>query len=91
MDAALSASQSDSRLPLKPITGVALFELDTARRNGLARKGTCLTGCRELDDKVLLGGFERGCVVGISAEEEGIGLLVSCLLSAAVYRGSPLD
>ncbi len=36
-----------------------------------------MTGCSELDDYLLLGGFERGSVVGVSAEEEEMGLLVS--------------
>jgi hypothetical protein len=30
-----------------------------------------------LDDYVLLGGFERGSVVGVSAEEEEVGMVVS--------------
>lgn len=72
-------SQASSHFPLEPVSGATLFEQEVRRRDALARRGTCLTGCRELDDEVLLGGFERGCVVGISAEEEEMGLLVSVM------------
>ncbi|KAI3393635.1 hypothetical protein diail_3862 [Diaporthe ilicicola] len=75
-------SQASSHFPLEPVSGATLFEQEVRRRNALARRGKCLTGCRELDDEVLLGGFERGCVVGVSAEEEKVGLLVS--------KGEPL-
>lgn len=40
---------------------------------------------------MLLGGFERGSVVGISAEDEdGVGVTVSllCLLCVNLWRGS---
>lgn len=70
-------SQASSHFQLEPVSGVILFEQETQRRDALARRGKCLTGCRELDEQVLLGGFERGCVVGVSAEEEDVGLLVS--------------
>jgi hypothetical protein len=71
------ASQTNSHFQIEPVSGAILFEQETRRRDALARRDRCLTGCRELDDQVLLGGFERGCVVGISAEEEDVGLLVS--------------
>lgn len=71
-------SQASSHSPLDPISGATLFEQEKKRRDELKARGNCLTGCRELDHEVLLGGFERGCVVGISAEEEEVGLLVSC-------------
>lgn len=70
-------SQASSHSPLDPVSGATLFEQETRRRDGLRRRGNCLAGCRELDHEVLLGGFERGCVVGLSAEEEEVGLLVS--------------
>lgn len=70
-------SQASSHFHLEPVSGATLFEQETRRRDALARRGRCLTGCRELDEQVLLGGFERGCVVGISAEEEDVGLVVS--------------
>lgn len=70
-------SQISSHFQIEPVSGATLFEQETRRRDALARRGRCLTGCRELDDQVLLGGFERGCVVGISAEDEDVGLLVS--------------
>lgn len=70
-------SQASSHFQLQPVSGATLFEQETRRRDALAKRGRCLTGCSELDDQVLLGGFERGCVVGISAEEDDVGLLVS--------------
>lgn len=70
-------SQASSHYQIEPVSGATLFEQETRRRVELVRRGRCLTGCCELDDQVLLGGFERGCVVGISAEEEDVGLLVS--------------
>ncbi|KAK7715290.1 hypothetical protein SLS64_003989 [Diaporthe eres] len=70
-------SQASSHFQLEPVSGATLFEQETSRRDELARRGRCLTGCSELDDQVLLGGFERGCVAGVSAEEEDVGLLVS--------------
>lgn len=70
-------SQASSHFHLEPVSGATLFEQETRRRDALARRGRCLTGCRELDEQVLLGGFERGCVVGVSAEDEDVGLLVS--------------
>lgn len=70
-------SQSSSHFQLEPVSGATLLEQETRRRDALARRGRCLTGCSELDDQVLPGGFERGCVVGISAEEDDVGLLVS--------------
>lgn len=42
--------------------------------------GPCPSGCGDLDGYVLLGGLERGSVVGISAEEEdAVGVTVSLL------------
>lgn len=35
------------------------------------------TGCDEIDERVLVGGFERGRVVGITAKREDFGVLVS--------------
>ena len=77
-------SQASSHCPLDPVTGDVLFKQETARRDALRKKGNCLTGCRELDEQVLLGGFERGCVVGSTAEEEEMGLLVGGVPSGLV-------
>ncbi|KAJ9155441.1 Fasciclin domain family [Pleurostoma richardsiae] len=76
MDEQPTLSQASSHLPLEPVSGIVLFRQETARREGLRARGNCRTGCRELDEHVLLGGFERGCVVGVSAEEEEIGLSI---------------
>jgi len=76
-----SASQASSHFPLEPVTGATLFHQGVSRRNALTERGRCLTGCKELDDAVLLGGFERGCVVGVSAEDDEVGLLVGYCIS----------
>lgn len=83
-------SQASSHFQLEPVSGATLFEQETRRRDALARRGRCLTGCCELDDQVLVGGFERGCVVGVSAEEDDVGLLVSTFASCAVPCGTSL-
>lgn len=63
---------------LVPVSGAALFAQERARRKSLHRKGAISTGCLEIDDALLLGGgFERGCVVGVSAEDVDFGVLVS--------------
>lgn len=70
-------SQASSHYPLDPITGTTLFGLETSRRENLRKLGTLRTGCREIDEQVLVDGFDRGAVVGISAEEVDTGMLVS--------------
>ncbi|CAN8100554.1 unnamed protein product [Discula destructiva] len=63
-------SQTSSHAPLEPIAGTTLLTAALARREALAREGPLASGCAELDAAVLVGGgFERGCVVGVSAEE----------------------
>jgi hypothetical protein len=75
-------SQASSHFPLEPIPASVLAEAERKRRDALDELGRCSTGCAELDDHVLLGGgFERGCVVGLSAEEEDVGVLVGCRAS----------
>ena len=72
------ASSSSSRVTLEPISAAVAAAQETKRRDALRRLGPCRSGCRDLDDYVLLGGLERGHVVGVSAEEEDdVGVLVS--------------
>lgn len=78
------ASQASPPLPQlepEPTSGATLFDLETARRRGLRHRGALKTGAAEIDEDVLLGGFERGQVVGVSAEEGELGVLVSCLFA----------
>jgi hypothetical protein len=77
MDTEPHSSQASSHLPLDPISGSTLLALDNARREDLRCRGTLRIGCREIDEQVLVDGFERGCVTGISAEEIDMGLVVS--------------
>ena len=67
--------------PLAPLPASVLLEQELDRKDRLCKKGNLVTGCRELDEYVLLGGFERGSVVGVSAEEDDVGMLVSFLRS----------
>lgn len=63
---------------LVPVSGAALYAREIERREELRERGVVSTGCSEIDDALLLGGgFERGCVVGVSAEELDFGILVS--------------
>ncbi|KAK3310836.1 uncharacterized protein B0T15DRAFT_571324 [Chaetomium strumarium] len=54
----------------------AYARLEEDRRQHCVGKGNLMTGCRELDEYVLLGGFERGSIVGVSAEGEEMGLII---------------
>lgn len=72
----LPASQASSHFPLEPISADILAENEAKRRTDATSLGPVRSGCTDLDGYVLLGGLEMGCVVGVSAEEEGIGLLV---------------
>jgi hypothetical protein len=75
------SSQPNPHPPIEPpLPASLLLDQDLARKEALAGKGNLLTGCGELDDYVLLGGFERGAVVGVSVEEEEVGMLVSFVL-----------
>lgn len=75
----LPPSQASSHFPLEPISASILADQEIQRRNAAVALGACKTGCAELDEYVLLGGFERGNVVGISAEDEEMGVQVSFL------------
>ncbi|ROW16361.1 hypothetical protein VPNG_02762 [Cytospora leucostoma] len=81
-------SQASSHFPLEPVSGATLFDQEKRRKDGLKKRGNCLTGCRELDHEVLLGGFERGCVVGLSAEEEEMGLVIGLQTIADLFVAS---
>jgi hypothetical protein len=66
---------------INPVPASILAYIENGRRNGLQCSTRYKSGCDELDDNVLLGGFERGTVVGISSEEEDeFGLLVCTVL-----------
>ncbi|KAF5138139.1 hypothetical protein E5D57_001920 [Metarhizium anisopliae] len=62
--------------PLAPVAASILAERETERRNHLRQLGYFKTACSEIDDYVLLGGLERGHVVGLSAEEESFAVAV---------------
>lgn len=76
MDAVPRLSQATT---IAPLSASLLLDRELARKEALASRGNLMTGCGELDGYVLLGGFERGSVVGVSAEEEEVGLAVSCV------------
>lgn len=59
-----------------PVPATIIAELETRRRDANRMLGPCQSGCAEVDDYVLLGGFERGSVVGVSCEDERFGVTV---------------
>lgn len=69
------------QVELGPVPAATLYDLEVSRRRRelrRSRRGPLRTGCREVDEEALLGGgFERGSVVGVSAEEGDFGVLVS--------------
>ncbi|GAB1311732.1 hypothetical protein MFIFM68171_01942 [Madurella fahalii] len=75
-------ARSDPHTPLQPVPASELLDHELARKEQLRKKGNLMIGCRELDEYVLLGGFERGSVVGVSAEEEDIGLSIGLQTAA---------
>lgn len=79
MDEPPPPSQASTHFILEPIPASIIAEAETRRRDANRKVGTCRTGCVEVDESVLLGGFERGCVVGMSSEEEDFGTTVSYL------------
>ncbi|KAI6085013.1 hypothetical protein F4821DRAFT_241712 [Hypoxylon rubiginosum] len=75
--------------PPEPVSGATLYDLEVARREKLRSRGRVATGCGEIDEAALLGGFERGSVVGVSAEDGDFGLLVGLQTAArAVVFGA---
>lgn len=80
-------SQTSSHAPLEPTSGITLLHAELNRRANLAPP--CATGCFELDDATLLsGGFERGCVVGVSAEEDDVALVLGLQTVARLLLSS---
>ncbi|KAK2026714.1 hypothetical protein LX32DRAFT_641629 [Colletotrichum zoysiae] len=70
-------SQAGSNFALEPVSAAVLCSRETKRRDAAKERGPLRVGCREVDEELLVGGFERGTVVGISAESEQMGLLIS--------------
>ncbi|KAH6956658.1 hypothetical protein DER45DRAFT_567647 [Fusarium avenaceum] len=66
--------QASSSPPLEPVSASILAQNEADRRDAVSRLGTCKTGCAIVDEDVLLGGFERASVVGVSAEDEELGV-----------------
>ncbi|KAI1434819.1 hypothetical protein GGR50DRAFT_687418 [Xylaria sp. CBS 124048] len=87
-----TAITSGFTVRLVPESGATLFRLEAERRKGLRQKGTIPTGCSEIDDVLLSGGgFERGCVTGVSVEVLDFGVLLGLqtIASALVFGGAP--
>ncbi|KAK3898520.1 hypothetical protein C8A05DRAFT_47191 [Staphylotrichum tortipilum] len=74
---------------IQPLCAAELLDHELARRNSLARRGNMMTGCEELDKYVLLGGFQRGSVVGVSAEEDEMGLVLGLQTAARLLVAKP--
>lgn len=71
-----AASSEASSFELEPTSGAVMLDQEMRHREEAWARGNIFTGCEEFDNHVLLGGFERGRVVGLSAEGETFGLLV---------------
>ena len=71
-----SPSQASSHFPLEPIPASILADKEARRRDAVAALGACKTGCAVIDQHILMGGFERATVVGVSAEDEELGVQV---------------
>ncbi|KAF5573295.1 hypothetical protein FPANT_12456 [Fusarium pseudoanthophilum] len=86
-------SQASSHFQLEPIPAAILVDKEVKRRDAIALLGACKTGCKVIDEDVMLGGFERGCVMGISAEDEELGVqlglqtLAHSLCEGTVHSG----
>ncbi|KAK4145749.1 uncharacterized protein C8A04DRAFT_10379 [Dichotomopilus funicola] len=74
---------------MEPLPASLLLDHEIARKEALADKGNVMTGCPELDEYVLLGGLERGSVVGVSAEEEEMSMLVGFQFLARLVATEP--
>jgi hypothetical protein len=75
---------SNSRVVLEPVPATIVVENETRRRDENQRLGSCRSGCAEVDEYVLVGGLERGSVVGVSAEREEFGFTVGDLLKSFI-------
>ncbi|KAB5547240.1 hypothetical protein GE09DRAFT_1191021 [Coniochaeta sp. 2T2.1] len=75
MDIDSDASLEASVFEQEPISGAVLLDQELLHRETFISRGNIFTGCAELDEDVLIGGLERGRVMGLSAEE-GFGLLL---------------
>ncbi|CAH0017726.1 unnamed protein product [Clonostachys rhizophaga] len=79
----LPISQASSHLALEPVVASAVLSSERERRVSSQKLGACRTGCDDIDDYVLLGGLERGSVVGLSSErEDEFGLVLAVQILA---------
>lgn len=63
---------------LTPLSAHALAAEEVTHRNERECLGCFQCGCTEIDERLLLGGFSNGSIVGISSDDENeVGLLVS--------------
>ncbi|KAM0357523.1 hypothetical protein ACHAPY_004766 [Fusarium culmorum] len=77
--------QASPHFPLEPIPASVLARKEANRRDAVALLGSYKTGCAVVDENVLLGGFDRASIVGVSAEDEELGVQV-ILLIFFVYK-----
>ncbi|KAB5560035.1 hypothetical protein GE09DRAFT_1236557 [Coniochaeta sp. 2T2.1] len=91
MDIDSDASSEASVFDQEPISGAVLLDQGLLHRETCISRGNVFTGCAELDEDVLVGGLERGRVVGLSAEEEGFGLLLGLQTIARLLVSAGTD
>ncbi|OHF03249.1 hypothetical protein CORC01_01633 [Colletotrichum orchidophilum] len=85
------ASQASSHFPLEPVSAAVLCSRETKRRDAAVASGSVRVGSREVDEGVLVGGLERGSVVGLSSESELMGLLISMQALANTLCGEDAE
>lgn len=79
------------RLTLEPIPADIVAANERSRRDANHRLGACRCGCPEIDDYALLGGLERGSVVGISSEREEFAFTVRLKILPPTPTPTPLS
>ncbi|KAK4453439.1 hypothetical protein QBC34DRAFT_477319 [Podospora aff. communis PSN243] len=72
-----------------PLPASVLLDRELFHKATLRRRGNITSGCPELDDYTLLGGFERGFVVGISSEDEDFALRIGLQTVANLLVSRP--
>ncbi|KAM0193954.1 hypothetical protein ACHAPA_000279 [Fusarium lateritium] len=83
------SSQASSHSGLEPVSASILAQNEADRRDAVSRLGACKTGCGIVDEDVLLGGFERASVVGVSAEDEELGVQLGLqILAHSLFEGT---
>ncbi|KAG9258745.1 uncharacterized protein F5Z01DRAFT_217067 [Emericellopsis atlantica] len=89
MDASSPQATSRTAFALEPIPATIIASNEIKRRDVNIDAGRLYVGCSEIDNQVLLGGFDRGAVVGVSSEVESFaGKLALQTLARGLHDGA---